>query len=108
VPAFTAPHYAVSVGTPTATSTGATVKVFAYGQTETYENDAILVHTSAGWRIDDILIYGRNVPYPSGHEPDPGAAPPWLYFRPEADGFPVSLYNPCTAPTATAPSTQGC
>lgn len=93
---WVAPHYVVTVGAPIATSTGATVKVLATDATDTFANDAILVHTSAGWLIDDILIYGRNIPYPSGHEPDPGAVPPWVYFMPEASGFPVSVYNPCT------------
>lgn len=112
------PHYTISVGEPTATSTGATVKVLAeerdtlngrpYGAAQTYENDAILIHTAAGWLIDDILIYGRNVPLPAGHVPDPGAVPPLLYFTPDASGFPVSVYNPCTAPTVWAPATRGC
>lgn len=111
------PQYTITVGAATASSTGAEVKVIAverdtrngqpYGRVQTYENDALLIHTSAGWLIDDILIYGRNVQYPSGHAPDPGAVPPWQYFMPDAAGFPVSVYNPCTTPTATAP-THGC
>jgi hypothetical protein len=112
------PHYTITIGTATATSTGVEVKVRAverdtlngqpHGQASIYENDAILIHNSAGWLIDDILIHGRNVPYPSGHAPDPGAVPPWQYFMPDASGFPVSVYNVCTTPTATAPARHGC
>ncbi len=97
-------HFTVTVGAPIATPTGATVKVRASDGTVSYENDANLVQTSGGWLIDDILIYGRNMPYPVGHAPHPGM----VYFMPDADGFAVSLYNPCTTPTAASPQTSGC
>lgn len=97
------PHFTITVGAPIATSTGATVKVLASDAKDSYENDAILVHTASGWLIDDILIHGRNVLWGAG-APHSG----WMYFMPQASGFPVSLYNPCTIWPGEAPPGKGC
>jgi hypothetical protein len=87
------PAETITIGSPTATTAGATVSITlapvpSDPTTPVFRIDALVVTDSGGWAVDDLLFYGApDYSGPGGDQ--------WLA---ESTGGPWSVYDACWTP----------